>query len=89
MNTANTSAETDWVCDICGKPATHAVQDIRAVEGTIWLEWEAVPGSVRIRCDDHPTESRELPALEARLDRSPVCVYNGCTCYRYDKENVT
>lgn len=49
-----------YQCDVCGKPATHAVRDSLRHEapGAQFIEFSPI-GSVRIRCDDHPTESRE------------------------------
>ena len=44
---------TPWVCDICGKPATNAVQDIRQINtGKVYMEFEPY-GDRRYGCQDH------------------------------------
>lgn len=49
-------------CDVCGKPATNACNDIvetdpvRDESGTLWATWEKF-GDTQYGCDEHPTKS--------------------------------
>ena len=47
------------VCEICGRPATHATRDVREAPVSaldMFVTWETV-GPVHSRCDEHGRES--------------------------------
>lgn len=70
MPTPEPSTKSWPPCDICGKPATHATQDeYRDASPHLGgrIQRTAVPHSIRVRCDEHHTESQEYDISSLEL----------------------
>ena len=58
------------VCDVCGKPATNAAQDIKEIltkDGTKRME-PLSPPNIKYGCDFHPAESEVFTVWEGLWD---------------------
>ncbi len=59
---------SDYGCDVCGQPATHAVRDaFRSLDletGFVKFRPKEV---VRFGCDEHPVESKTISDPQARF----------------------
>jgi hypothetical protein len=68
---------SDYKCDVCGKPATHAVRGCieEPNDGTGFRSFKG--GEPRIRCDEHKSESKMIqhpdPLCELRAKMMSHC----------------